>query len=276
VSIATTTNLHQPETFAAGYGSAYWESRALRFASQGSGLAAVCSYGMPEFYNRYIDVVQNRALAPWLQSSRGKRVLDVACGVGRWSRRLAHAGADVTGIDVSEMMITEATRRATAEGATCRFMVGDVTDFVLSSRFDRIFAVTVLQHLRTANGIDAALARLAGHLEPGGELVLLEVAPRRPVTRCDTSVFVARDRSFYEQAFRRAGLGCIDVRGVDPAPFKTWLLPAYRRMPVLVARTTLALVTAASLPIDMLLAQALTTCSWHKVFVLTHHERNGA
>ena len=28
--------------------SHYWEDRAQRFAAQGAGLAAVCSYGMPE------------------------------------------------------------------------------------------------------------------------------------------------------------------------------------------------------------------------------------
>ena len=38
--------------------SAYWEERARRFAAEGAGLAAVCSYGMPEFYNRVIDLEQ--------------------------------------------------------------------------------------------------------------------------------------------------------------------------------------------------------------------------
>jgi hypothetical protein len=35
--------------------SAYWERRAQQFAARGRGLAAVCSYGMPWFYNRYIE-----------------------------------------------------------------------------------------------------------------------------------------------------------------------------------------------------------------------------
>ncbi len=36
--------------------SAYWEDRAQRFAGEGAGLAAVCAYGMPEFYNRAIQL----------------------------------------------------------------------------------------------------------------------------------------------------------------------------------------------------------------------------
>ncbi len=76
----------------------YWEDRAQRFAAEGEGLAAVCSYGMPEFYNRVIDYCQWLALRRWLDIPPGTRVLDVGCGVGRWSRRLAARGAQVTGI----------------------------------------------------------------------------------------------------------------------------------------------------------------------------------
>ena len=67
--------------------STYWEERASRFASRGEGLGAVCSYGMPAFYNRMIDWCQRLALARWLGVRPGARVLDVGCGVGRWSCR---------------------------------------------------------------------------------------------------------------------------------------------------------------------------------------------
>src|SRR6185437_1859706 len=84
--------------------AAYWEERARRFAVEGDGLAAVCSYGMPGFYNSLIDFCQRRALEPWLTVGPGARVLDVGCGVGRWSRLLASRGACVTGVDLSPTM----------------------------------------------------------------------------------------------------------------------------------------------------------------------------
>src|SRR5690242_13365543 len=94
----------------------YWEQRACRFARQGDGLAAVCSYGMPAFYNRVIDGCQRLALGRWLRVPPGTRVLDVGCGVGRWSCRLARRGASVIGVDLSPTMIAQAQARAAAQG----------------------------------------------------------------------------------------------------------------------------------------------------------------
>ena len=255
----------------------YWEARARRFARDGAGLRAVCSYGMPGFYNGYINLLQHRAIAPWVKRASGKRVLDVGCGVGRWSRLLSHAGATVTGVDLSETMIAEARRRACAEhldDKTCRFLVADVAGLDLGEQFDFILTVTVLQHVLQPGGLHTSLRALAQHLDANGQMVLLEVAPSRPTARCDSNVFVARDESAYHHAFEQAGLRCVEMYGVDPAPFKTWVLPWYRRLPPMSAVTALAAATAASLPIDLLLARHLRKASWHKVFVVEHAVRS--
>src|SRR6266436_9663824 len=128
--------------------SAYWEDRARRFAGEGAGLAAVCAYGMPEFYNRTIQLEQRLALRPWLRVKPGARVLDVGCGVGRWSRLLAAKGADVTGIDLSPTMVEQAQRRAVTEGLAdrCRFRVQDLSRLEIEGQFDLVLGVTVLQH----------------------------------------------------------------------------------------------------------------------------------
>src|SRR5262249_36982230 len=119
----------------------YWEGRARRFAAEGAGLAAVCSFGMPLFYNRAIDLCQRLALGRWLRVRPGTRVLDVGCGVGRWSRHLAARGASVTGIDLSPTMITEARRRTRAAPqlrGECRFLVQDLAHLEAGEKFDLI------------------------------------------------------------------------------------------------------------------------------------------
>jgi 2-polyprenyl-3-methyl-5-hydroxy-6-metoxy-1,4-benzoquinol methylase len=252
----------------------YWDQRARDFASRGAGLRAVCSYGMPSFYNGYIHLTQHLALAKHLRVAPGTRVLDIGCGIGRWSRMLARRGADVLGIDLAAAMIEEAKTRTAREGLSERidYRVGDVVELNLGQTFDLVLAVTVLQHILDENDFVRAAMNVGRHLAPGGRAVLLEAAPSRPNDSCDTHVFRARTAEQYLTAFRHAGLRAVSITGVDPAPFKQKVLPRYRTMPAVVAKPTMFVATALSLPIDALLGRRLPAQSWHKVFVL---ERDG-
>lgn len=247
----------------------YWEQRARRFAAEGGGLAAVCSYGMPAFYNRAIHREQCRALAPWLAVPPGARVLDVGCGVGRWSCRLAARGALVTGVDLSPTMIAQARRRAQEAGvaARCRFRVADLAALDLSQHFDLVLGVTVLQHILDPRALAAAMRAMGAHLAPRGRMVLLEAAPVTLQARCDSSVFRARSRAHYLELARRCGLELESLGGVDPAPFRVQILPYLRRLPHVLAWSALALTTAASVPVNALLARRAVARSWHAVFV---------
>lgn len=249
---------------------AYWEDRARRFAAEGDGLAAVCAYGMPEFYNRVIHFCQRLALAPWLRISPGTRVLDVGCGVGRWSRLLASRGALVTGVDLSPTMIAQSRRRAADAGLSsrCHFLVQDSATLDAGDRFDLVLGVTVLQHILDPIALRAAVKRMADHLATAGRMVLLEAAPTYIADGCDTTVFRARHRRDYLQLFSECGLRVHAITGVDPAPFKTWLLPHLPRLPRWLSVATLAVVTAVSTPIDALFGRLAVERSWHAVFVL--------
>jgi SAM-dependent methyltransferase len=248
----------------------YWEDRARLFAGEGEGLAAVCSYGMPELYNRVIDWCQWLALRPWLRVYPGSSVLDVGCGVGRWSRRLAARGARVTGVDLSPTMIAEARRRAADEGlaAWCRFESQDLSQLDAGSKFDLVLGVTVLQHILDPAALASAVMRMSEHLKPGGRMVLLEAAPDQAADHCDTSIFRARRRSEYLELFHDCGLQVQAITGVDPAPFKHRLLPHLKRLPRALRVVTTTIASLASLPIDALIGRYAVRRSWHAVFVL--------
>lgn len=248
----------------------YWEDRAQRFAAQGSGLAAVCSYGMPEFYNLMIHCSQHLALRPWLDLEPGMRVLDVGCGIGRWSTLLAARGGIVTGMDLSPTMIAQARRRAQAKGLSdrCRFLVQDLAQLDAGEKFHLIVGVTVLQHILDSESLRSAVQRMADHLAPGGRMVLLEAAPTSIVQHCDTTVFRARPRHAYLDLFAQAGLQVRAISGVDPAPFKTWLLPHLRHLSRTLAVCATAAVTLLSTPIDVIFGRWAVQRSWHAVFVL--------
>jgi SAM-dependent methyltransferase len=248
----------------------YWEDRARQFAVEGNGLAAVCAYGMPEFYNRAIHLEQRMALAPWLKVSPEARVLDVGCGVGRWSRLLAARGARVTGIDLSPTMIAQARVRALAANVAdrCRFFVQDLSSLDIQERYDLVLGVTVLQHILDPEALRAAVAALTAHLAPGGRLVLLEAAPSGRVKRCDSTIFNARPREVYLDMFRKCGLEVHALTGVDAAPFRTLLLPYVRTLPGALSRALLWFTTLLSLPINIVLGRRAVHQSWHVVFVL--------
>lgn len=250
--------------------TSYWDRRARRFAGRGWGLKAVCSYGMPGFYNAYVHLIQHRALAPWLRVAPGTTVLDIGCGVGRWSHRLARAGADVIGTDIAPAMIGEAKRRTEQQNLDdrCRFRVFDAAEIEIDRRFDRIVCVTVLQHILEPERVEQAVRRMERHLAPHGRIIVLEVAPSRAEKRCNSATFFARPENEYQELFRRAGLTTLFTGGVDPLPLKTWFLPSYASLPPLVASLGLLAVTALTLPCDLVAGRWMRRASWHKVFVL--------
>jgi SAM-dependent methyltransferase len=248
----------------------YWEDRARRFAGKGDGLAAVCSYGMPVFYNRVIHFCQHLALDRWLRVRPGTRALDVGCGVGRWSRLLASRGAFVTGVDLSPTMIAQSKLRTAEAGLSnrCRFLVQDSAALDVGGPFDLVLGVTVLQHILDPVALRAAVEKMTAHLSSAGRMVLLEAAPTYAAASCDTTVFRARQRSDYVRLFSECGLRVQTITGVDPAPFKTWLLPHLRKLPRPVSLAALALATGLSAPIDAVFGRLAVERSWHAVFVL--------
>src|SRR5215472_295379 len=75
--------------------------------------------------NDFFNMLVWPAVEKLLRPAAGERLLDVACGNGLTSRRLAHAGARVTAFDFSETMIQFAKKRGNL--ANIDYRVVDVT-----------------------------------------------------------------------------------------------------------------------------------------------------
>lgn len=108
-----------------------------------------------------------RALGP----VRGLRVLDVGCGQGRFTRRLAARGARVTGIDWSKEMIDSATRHEHEAPLGIEYRRMDARYAARAwppKSFDRVIACMSLMDMPNAPAVVRGAYRL---LRPGGRFV---------------------------------------------------------------------------------------------------------
>jgi trans-aconitate 2-methyltransferase len=94
----------------------------------------------------------------------GERILDLGCGTGHLTKRIADTGANVIGLDISESMIDEARRNY----PELEFVKGDAADFAFAEPFDAVFSNAALHWVKRA---EEAVACVARALKPGGRFV---------------------------------------------------------------------------------------------------------
>ncbi len=86
-----------------------------------------------------IRIIEWRNIFEWLNLKEGERILDVACGVGTLSLKIAEKGCKVHGIDISKDVIKRAKRLAERERITCEFEVGNAEDLPYPDEyFDKV------------------------------------------------------------------------------------------------------------------------------------------
>jgi trans-aconitate methyltransferase len=95
----------------------------------------------------------------------GEKILDLGCGSGQLTAKIAESGADVTGLDRSAEMIAEARRNF----PSLKFEIGDAANFTVDIPFDAVFSNAALHWVKDADGAAASVARA---LRPGGRFVL--------------------------------------------------------------------------------------------------------
>jgi SAM-dependent methyltransferase len=130
-----------------------------------------------------------------------RRLLDLACGWGRHSIPLAARGFDVTGVDISEVMLAEAKRRALVDGLPVevltstpngpqsevvtpsmksqqkrhplKLLQADMRSLPFEEEFDAVIDIfTSFGYFRDAADNEAVLDAVRHALKPGGRFLL--------------------------------------------------------------------------------------------------------
>ena len=98
------------------------------------------------FGNDYLLVYKHRdmqgayhevkKMVNWLELEQGARLLDLCCGMGRHSMALEEFGFEVTGVDLSKVLLQEAIKQGSDGHVT--WINGDMREVPLSEPFDAI------------------------------------------------------------------------------------------------------------------------------------------
>lgn len=134
---------------------------------------------------------EERYLVPFLADLDNKRILDLACGTGRWLERImARGGALGVGIDCSAAMLRVAGKKPAisgrlAQGACERLPLGTAV-------FDLAVCSFALGHIRDLRSMVGELARV---MKPGADVFVSDLHPEayaqgwRVGFRCDGTAF---------------------------------------------------------------------------------------
>src|SRR5687768_12111942 len=106
-------------------------------------------------------------IAADFQSATGLKVLEIGCGLGTDGARFAQAGADYTGVDLTEAAVELARKRFELFGLPGKLRTADAEqlDFPDES-FDIVYSHGVLHH---TPDITAAVREIHRVLRPGGK-----------------------------------------------------------------------------------------------------------
>ncbi|MGW1893967.1 class I SAM-dependent methyltransferase [Streptomyces sp. NPDC002004] len=133
---------------------------------------------------RQLDDTENRLLEDQLGPGRDRPALDIGCGDGSLTRRLAELGYLTTGIDCSPSAVALAAAQDPESGHEPVWRCMDITTDDLSALPEPAYAVITCRLVYRWIGDKAAfLDRVRHLLAPGGTFwVVTEIAGRRAAT----------------------------------------------------------------------------------------------
>ncbi|MGW0522034.1 class I SAM-dependent methyltransferase [Crossiella sp. NPDC003009] len=102
----------------------------------------------------------------------GMTVLDLACGHGRLSNRLAARGCRVTGLDITPVFLKRARAEAAGSGLEVGYVLGDMRELPWTGEFDRVVNwFSSFGYFADADN-RRVLAEVRRVLRPGGRFAL--------------------------------------------------------------------------------------------------------
>ncbi|MFD4348127.1 class I SAM-dependent methyltransferase [Streptomyces coelicoflavus] len=117
---------------------------------------------------------ERETLLSGLPDLTGRRVLDVACGTGYYSRMFKRLGAErVVGVDIEESMVDVARRIEAEAPLGITYDAVDAAELPTLGEFDVVAPIWAFVHAKDADEYHEMVARCAANLVSGGTMVAL-------------------------------------------------------------------------------------------------------
>ncbi len=154
-----------------------------------------------EFQDYLIEPATERLLAV----KPGEQILDIGCGAGRFTRRMAALGAFIVAIDHAERFLDRARERTTERIERIRYLKLDATDpLALVSLGEECFdAAVCTMALMDMSSITPLISSLARMLKPQGRFVF---SVSHPVFNSGTAWHVAEQFEHDGEVTTRSGI----------------------------------------------------------------------
>ena len=139
------------------------------------------AYMFPE--KRFADATAQTGQMLKLTRSKGKAVLDLCCGPGRWAISLAQRGFSVTGVDRTKFLLGVARAKAKAARVKIEWVRADMRDFRRPDSFDLVLSMlTSFGYFDHKDEDRLVLRNMFANLKAGG-VCLIDVAGKEQVAR---------------------------------------------------------------------------------------------
>lgn len=158
-------------------------------------------------YGRYSQSMAERVPAILDRfDADGEKLLDLACGDGAFAVEMAKQGYQVTGVDVSDQMVSYAKETAPAELDEVEFRQGDVRELSTDEEFDVATCwFDSLNHILEYEDLKRAFENVADALRDGGLFIFdvntLHRLANKPQVLGEDASLVERDSEEFFEAY---------------------------------------------------------------------------
>src|SRR5579875_1951697 len=150
-----------------------------------------------------------------LDPKPGECILDLGCGPGQLTQKIAERGAEVVGVDSSPEMIGQARQNF----PHLRFVLQDAAAMEFQNEFDAVFSNAALHWMLNLSGVAKAVAgalrsggRFVAEMGGKGNIAMIEKAVESVVARYSSGPIPAR-RTYYPSLAEYASV--LEAQGLE-------------------------------------------------------------